>query len=56
MMKTTIKNQFKLLTEFFLHEEFDFAVIGAFALYAYGYTRATRDVDNLEAYFDDITR
>jgi hypothetical protein len=41
----TLKNQFKILTEFFKREHFDFAVIGAFALYAYGYTRATRDVD-----------
>jgi hypothetical protein len=44
-MKPTIKNQFKLLTEFFQQKNLDFAVIGAFALYAYGYTRATRDVD-----------
>ena len=41
----TIKDQFKILTEFFGQENLDYAVIGAFALYAYGYTRATRDVD-----------
>ena len=41
----TIKEQFKILTEFFERESLDYAVIGAYALYAYGYTRATRDVD-----------
>ena len=41
----TIKEHFKLLTKFFERENLDYAVIGAFALYAYGYTRATRDVD-----------
>ena len=41
----TIKEQFKILTEFFEREHLDYAVIGAFALYAYGYTRATRDID-----------
>ncbi len=40
-----LKKQFKILTEFFNQEHFDYAVIGAFALYAYGYTRATRDMD-----------
>ena len=41
----TLKSQFKILVEFFNHENLDYAVVGAFALYAYGYTRATRDVD-----------
>lgn len=41
----TLKEQFKILTEFFNRENLEYAVIGAFALYAYGYTRATRDVD-----------
>ncbi len=41
----TIKEQFNLLTRFFEKENFDYAIIGAFALYAYGYTRATKDVD-----------
>ena len=40
-----IKEQFKILTGFFKREKIDYAVIGAFALYAYGYTRATRDID-----------
>lgn len=39
------KNQIILLTEFFNREKLDYAIIGAFALHAYGYTRATRDVD-----------
>ena len=41
----SLKEQFKILTEFFERENFDFALIGAFALHAYGYTRATTDVD-----------
>ncbi|MEW6102404.1 MAG: nucleotidyl transferase AbiEii/AbiGii toxin family protein [bacterium] len=41
----SIKEQFKLLTNFFEQENFDYAVIGAFGLYAYGYTRATKDID-----------
>ena len=40
-----IKKQFKLITEFFEKEKIDYALIGAFALYTYGYTRATRDID-----------
>ena len=40
-----IKEQFKLVTDFFEREKFDYAVIGAFALCAHGYTRATKDVD-----------
>ena len=39
------KNQFKILTDFFNRDHLDYAVVGAHALYAYGYTRATRDVD-----------
>jgi len=39
------KNQFILLTEFFEQQNFDYALIGAFALHAYGYTRVTKDVD-----------
>ncbi|MFZ2955889.1 MAG: hypothetical protein WA705_03200 [Candidatus Ozemobacteraceae bacterium] len=41
----TIKNHFRIMTEFFEREQFEYGLIGAFALYAYGYTRATRDVD-----------
>lgn len=40
-----IKKSFKILTNFFHQHHYDYAVIGAFALYAYGYTRATRDID-----------
>ena len=39
------KNQIFLLAKFFNNEKFDYALIGAFALHAYGYTRATNDVD-----------
>jgi hypothetical protein len=28
-----------------MHEQLDYAVIGAFALYGYGYVRATKDID-----------
>jgi predicted nucleotidyltransferase len=41
----SIREQFKLLMDYFNRERMDYAVIGAFALYAYGYTRATRDID-----------
>lgn len=33
------------LSEYFKKNEFDFGLIGAFALYAIGYVRATKDVD-----------
>ena len=42
-LKTVIEN----LIRFFAREEIAFAVIGAFALKAYGYVRATQDVDFL---------
>lgn len=45
MTKFPFKEHFKILTEFFDREHLDYAVIGAFALHAYGYTRATTDVD-----------
>ncbi|HID31182.1 MAG TPA: hypothetical protein EYP19_14455 [Desulfobacterales bacterium] len=38
---------FRLLIGFFEKERVDYALIGAFALQAYGYVRATRDVDFL---------
>lgn len=41
----TIKEQLKILANFFEQEGLDYAVIGAFALYSYGYTRATKDID-----------
>ena len=40
-IKTVLEN----LIGFFAKEEIDFALIGAFALQAYGYVRATRDID-----------
>jgi len=40
-----IREQFEILTKFFERENLDYAVVGAFALYAYGYTRVTRDID-----------
>lgn len=39
------KKTFRLLIDFFERERIDYALIGAFALKAYGYTRATQDVD-----------
>jgi hypothetical protein len=41
----SLKNVFKTLSEMFDREKADYAVIGAFALYAYGYVRATNDID-----------
>jgi hypothetical protein len=38
---------FRLLIRFFEKERIDYALIGAFALHAYGYVRATQDVDFL---------
>jgi len=37
----------KAMTDFFDREKMDYALIGAFALYGYGYARSTRDVDFL---------
>ncbi len=39
------KKVFQLLIDFFERERLDYALIGAFALKAYGYIRATQDVD-----------
>jgi len=39
------KNQILLLADFFNRNNLEYAIIGAFALHAYGYTRATKDVD-----------
>ena len=41
----SIRKQFKFIIDYFNKEQLDFAIVGAFALYAYGYTRATRDID-----------
>jgi len=42
-IKTALEN----LIGFFAKEKIDFALIGAFALQAYGYVRATQDIDFL---------
>jgi hypothetical protein len=42
-----IKTIFRSLIDFFKQAEIDYAVVGAFALKAYGYLRATQDVDFL---------
>jgi hypothetical protein len=41
----SLKEVFQSVSEFFKHERLEYAVIGAFALYGYGYVRATRDID-----------
>jgi hypothetical protein len=41
----TLRDIFETVCSFFESEEMDYAVIGAFALYGFGYVRATRDVD-----------
>ena len=41
------KNILQLLANHFKQEKIDYALIGAFALKAYGYVRATQDVDFL---------
>ncbi|MBN1575783.1 MAG: nucleotidyl transferase AbiEii/AbiGii toxin family protein [Chitinispirillaceae bacterium] len=40
-----IRDIFRAVSEMFEREKADYAVIGAFALYAYGYVRATKDMD-----------
>lgn len=42
-----LKAVLQTLFQFFIKEDVDFALIGAFALKAYGYVRATQDVDFL---------
>ena len=39
------KKMFKLMADYFRENEIDYALIGAFALSAYGYMRATGDID-----------
>ena len=46
------KKIFEFLISFFKKEKIDYALIGAFALRAYGYTRATQDVDFIVRYND----
>jgi hypothetical protein len=45
-------NIFQALIDFFRRKNIDYALIGAFALKAYGYLRATQDVDFLVRYED----
>lgn len=40
-----IRELFGALSSFFNREKIEYAVIGAYALYSYGYVRATRDID-----------
>lgn len=47
-----LKDIFKSVSDFFRREHMDFAVIGAFALYGYGYVRATKDMDFIIRYKD----
>jgi len=44
-MTMNFRNVFQHLVDFFNREKIDYALIGAFALKAYGYTRATQDID-----------
>ena len=44
-MTMNFKDIFHMLIDFFEQEKIDYALIGAFALKAYGYNRATQDVD-----------
>lgn len=46
----SISEQFNLVTRFFAEKKLDYAIIGAFALQAYGYTRATKDIDFITRY------
>ncbi len=41
----SLKDLFDSLCAFFRRNDMEFGVIGAFALYSYGYVRATKDVD-----------
>lgn len=41
----SIKNIFEIMTDFFHRKKILYGVIGAYALYAYGYIRATEDLD-----------
>jgi len=41
----SLKNIFKAISEYFKRKKIAYGVIGAFALSAYGYERATRDID-----------
>ena len=40
-----LRELFRAMADFFIREKMAFAVIGAFGLQAFGYVRATRDID-----------
>jgi hypothetical protein len=46
-MQMGLRELFRSMIDFFNRERMDFAVIGAFGLQAFGYVRATRDIDFL---------
>ena len=41
----SLKNIFETISDFFTRNQLDYGIIGAFALYSYGYVRATQDID-----------
>jgi hypothetical protein len=41
----SLKDLLEAITNFLIKEKMDFGIIGAFALFSYGYVRATRDID-----------
>jgi predicted nucleotidyltransferase len=41
----SLKAIFEILSGFFQREKMDYGIIGAFALFSYGYSRATQDID-----------
>ena len=41
----SLKDIFEVLSDFFTREKIEYGIIGAYALYAYGYVRATKDID-----------
>lgn len=41
----SLKEIFTALSDFFKRNKMDFGIVGAFALFSYGYVRATRDID-----------
>ena len=41
----SLRNILEALSEFFNKNKMDYGIIGAFALFSYGYVRATKDID-----------
>lgn len=41
----SLKDVFAVLSAFFERNKMDYGIIGAFALFSYGYVRATKDID-----------